>query len=84
MLAKELKMDGDKILGAEDFVASYSTENADAFVTKTQPAEATPPAQAGNANKPQFVGATPGAVPPKQPSLTDMMRAANEGSGTPI
>lgn len=32
MLAKELKMDNGRILGADDFVTSYSTENADAFV----------------------------------------------------
>lgn len=38
MIAKELKMDGDKILGADDFVTSYSTENADAFIVE-QPAE---------------------------------------------
>jgi hypothetical protein len=34
MIAKELKMDGDKILGAEDFVTAYSNENADAFVVE--------------------------------------------------
>ena len=84
LMNEKLKMKNDAIIGADDFATAYATENADAFVTKTQPTEATPPAQAGNANKPQFVGATPGAVPPKQPSLTDMMRAANEGSGTPI
>lgn len=83
LLSENLKMKEDTIIGADDFAKAYAEENADAFVTKTQPAE-TQPAQAGNANKPQFVGATPGAVPPKQPSLTDMMRAANEGSGTPI
>ena len=48
MLAKELKMDGDKILGAEDFVASYSTENADAFIVE-QPEETKP-----EQPKPQF------------------------------
>lgn len=32
MLAKELKMDGDKILGADDFVTAYSEDNADAFI----------------------------------------------------
>ena len=45
MIAKELKMDGDKILGADDFVASYSTDNADAFVKeepKTDPAPSKP------------------------------------------
>ncbi len=46
MIAKELKMDGDKILGAEDFVTSYSTDNADAFVKeepKPEPQETPKP-----------------------------------------
>ena len=37
MIAKDLKMDGDKILGADDFVTSYSTDNADAFVVEAKP-----------------------------------------------
>lgn len=36
MIAKNLQMEGDKILGAEDFVSSYSTENADAFVVEKE------------------------------------------------
>lgn len=40
MISKGLQMEGDKILGADDFVASYSTENADAFVVEK--AEETP------------------------------------------
>ena len=32
MIAKGLQMEGDKILGADDFVTAYSTENADAFI----------------------------------------------------
>lgn len=34
MIAKELKMDDGKILGAEDFVKAYSNDNSDAFVTE--------------------------------------------------
>ena len=41
MIAKELKMDGDKILGADDFVTAYSTDNADAFVVE-QPKQEEP------------------------------------------
>ena len=41
MIAKELKMEGDKILGADDFVTTYSTDNADAFVVE-QPQEQQP------------------------------------------
>lgn len=53
MIAKELKMDGDKIMGAEDFVTAYSNENADAFmVENTQPEPQEP--------KPQFVSTTNG------------------------
>lgn len=47
MIAKELKMEGDKILGADDFVTAYSTDNADAFVAEKQEQENTNP-------KPQF------------------------------
>lgn len=48
MIAKELKMEGDKILGADDFVTAYSTDNADAFVVEKQEQEQ--PSQP----KPQF------------------------------
>ena len=34
MIAKGLQMEGDKILGADDFVTSYSTDNADAFIVE--------------------------------------------------
>ena len=34
MIAKGLQMEGDKILGADDFVSAYSTENADAFIVE--------------------------------------------------
>lgn len=44
MIAKELKMEGDKILGADDFVTAYSTDNADAFVVE-KPTESTQPTQ---------------------------------------
>ncbi len=40
MIAKELKMEGDKILGADDFVNAYSTDNADAFVVEKPQEEA--------------------------------------------
>lgn len=54
MMAKELKMDNDTILGAEDFVNAYSAENADAFVVEN-------PTPKPN---PQFVNPTPGPTPP--------------------
>ena len=36
MLSKDLKMENDTILGADDFVKVYSENNADAFVTETK------------------------------------------------
>jgi len=43
MIAKELKMEGDKILGADDFVSAYSIENADAFVVEAPKSEDSTP-----------------------------------------
>jgi len=47
MIAKGLQMEGDKILGADDFVTTYSADNADAFVVEKKDPEPTDP-------KPQF------------------------------
>ncbi len=55
MLAKDLKLENDKIIGADDFVQMYQQENEDAFVVET-PA---PPQQP----KPTFVNPTPGGEP---------------------
>lgn len=55
MIAKELKMENNLILGAEDFVKAYTETNADAFVVD-QPAPETP-----GKPKPQFIGSTQGA-----------------------
>ena len=44
MIAKDLKMEGDKIIGADDFVSMYSNENADAFIVEQPKQEPqTPP-----------------------------------------
>lgn len=51
MLSKDLKMEQDKILGADDFVTAYSANNADAFVVEETPK---------NDDKPTFVNPTPG------------------------
>ena len=83
MLSEKLKMKNDAIIGADDFATAYAGENADAFVTKAQETDATPPAQANNVAKPYFVGTTPGAAPQKQPTLSELMRAANESQGVP-
>ncbi len=75
LLSENLKMKEDTIIGADDFAKAYAEENADAFVTKTEP---TPAPQTNNASKPQFVSSTPGTTPQKQPTLTELMMAANE------
>lgn len=48
LIAKDLKMDGDKILGATDFIDEYSQENEDAFVKE----------DSGTDNKPHFSDST--------------------------
>ena len=58
MIAKELKMDNDKILGADDFVTAYSADNADAFVVETPAPDPTP-----QPPKPKFVDPTSGPDP---------------------
>lgn len=77
LLDEKLKMKEDTIIGADDFTTAYAKDNADAFVTKTEP-EPTP---ATNAGKPQFVNTTPGTNPAKAPTLTELMKAANENPG---
>lgn len=58
MIGKKLTMEGDKILGAEDFVTTYTQNNADAFVKENANAENQAPQAAA---KPIFVDQTPGA-----------------------
>lgn len=62
MIARGLKMskDGNSIIGAEDFVAEYSEENADAFITE---ADFAPEPEAG-APLPSFVAPTQGTADP--------------------
>lgn len=58
MIKKQLKMEGDKILGAEDFVTSYSEGNADAFITEDpKPAKKDP--------DPKFIEPTSGKKDPE-------------------
>ena len=57
MIAKQLTMDGDSILGADDFVKSYTEQNEDAFITEyLEDDEPEAPLE-----KPQFVSSTQGA-----------------------
>lgn len=80
LLDEKLKMKGETIIGADDFAKTYAEENADAFKVETQ--EQPAPAQQNTGAKPQFVGTTPGGQEQKKPSLSDLMRAANEQTGT--
>ena len=51
MEEKDLKMEGDKILGADDFVTAYKVDNSDSFVTEPE----TPPEGDGPEDKPHFI-----------------------------
>lgn len=58
MIAKELKLENDTIIGADDFVKLYSVDNADAFATDA-PTE--------GEGKPKFAGSSQGTgEPPKE------------------
>lgn len=56
MIAKQLKMENNSILGADDFVNAYTENNKDAFIEEIDLNEYAP-----DDNTPQFVGSTPGA-----------------------
>lgn len=58
MVAKELKMDGDTIVGANDFAKAYRTENEDSFVVEDPNPKPQPPA-------PKFAGPTKTEEPPE-------------------
>ena len=72
MLQKKLPMEGNAIMGADDYMKAYAKENADAFVKAG-------PKQTGDP-KPQFAGTTPGNGEPggKKLSLSEMMQRAND------
>lgn len=64
MISKDLKMDQNMILGAEDFVNAYAKDNADAFVVASpEPAPAEPAKP-----KPTFVSPTQGGEPNNDPT----------------
>jgi hypothetical protein len=64
MIKKELKMEGDKLLGAEDFVKTYSEANADAFVVEdNKPTD--PPS-------PSFVNPPSNPTPPSDNAFLDV------------
>ena len=63
MMAKNFAIENDVIVGATDFVAAYTKDNADAFVVETTPAPAP------GADKPHFVDTTnPAGTPAGTPN----------------
>ena len=74
MIGESLKMKEDTIIGADDFKKAYEEKNVDAFVSKQEPQT---PAPAQETEKPQFISTTPGGTAPKQPTLSELMMAAN-------
>lgn len=63
MLAKQLKMEGDKIIGAEDFAKLYSADNEDAFMHEEDyySEDNSDADDTAEENIPHFVNSTPGA-----------------------
>lgn len=53
MIAKDLKIEDGKIIGADDFVAIYTQNNEDAFVKAAEP-------EVEEVPKPQFIASTQG------------------------
>ena len=74
-----LKMDGDMILGADDFKTKYQEANSDAFSVKTDPAPAEP-----EKPLPKFVEPTGAPEGGKKFSLSELMRMKNENPETEI
>lgn len=60
MIAKQLKMEGDSILGADDFVKVYTENNQDAFITEADYDDEDEDDYEAP-ERPQFVSSTPGA-----------------------
>lgn len=58
MIAKDLKMEGDTIIGADDFVKAYAAENEDSFVKEEKKPDPKTPT-------PKFVDVTSNPEPPK-------------------
>lgn len=63
MISKDLKVEDGKIIGADDFVAIYTQNNEDAFVTHTPEPDPEP-----TVTKPQFISSTLGDDTPTDPT----------------
>lgn len=69
---KDFQLDGDTLMGYEDFLAKYKADNPGALV------EETPPAPAPEPPKPNIVLPGKPSEPVRGKSLSDMMKAKNE------
>lgn len=87
-MEKKFAMEGDKFLGADDFMADMQKQNPTAFVTEDPAQKPTPdqdPAQKPTpAQKPWFAPQTPPATPVKKRTLAEMMMFHNEHPDAPI
>ena len=72
MIAKDLKLENDTIIGADDFVKIYSNDNADAFVVDNPTPD----------NKPKFTNSTPGAG--EAPAENAFIKAFNFAGVRPV
>ena len=68
-----VKMDGDALIGYTDFMAKYQTNNPDAFVQETPPADPAPTDPA-----PTIVLPGKSTPTPKKMSLSEAMKMKNE------
>lgn len=73
-IGKGFQMDGDSLLGYDDFVAKYKADDPGAFVAEKKDPEPTPPGKTPTVVLPSGGNPTPG----KKISLSDMMRQKNE------
>lgn len=91
-MEKKFAMEGDKFLGADDFMAEMQKQNPTAFITENpapqpnpNPVPAPAPTPKPNpAPRPWFAPQTPPAPPAKKRTLKEMMQFHNEHPDAPI
>lgn len=87
-MEKKFAREGEKFLGADDFMAEMKKQYPTAFVDDTPPADpapADPPAPATPpAGAPYFAPQTPPAGGQKKRTLSELMKYANEHPGAKI
>ena len=85
-MEKKFAREGDKFLGADDFMAEMKKLYPTAFVDDTPPADppANPNPPAPPAGAPYFAPKTPPANGQKKRSLSELMKYANEHPGATI